>query len=275
VKGKAQDLRKSLKVIVNVFYPPTDELKRILEENEDIYFPMNGGHSLKDEWSSSHLVPDDTGDNISVMNGKLNELTSVYWAWKNYAKLGNPEYVGFNHYRRFFPRDQILDYCDIDLIIGSPVFSETKLSLAKQYSIYHNIGDLQMCVNIIREHDMEWGNSFKDYLLTETLNFAPCNMFIMRKRMFFEWCSFVFPIIFDLERRIDLTGRDNYQRRAICFLVERIFNFWCHRKLLTVNAIKEVNIEEHLEFKPKGLNERGDISENSVDIHCEERGQLP
>lgn len=113
---------------------------------------------------------------------------------------------------------------------------------------------------MVREHDLRFGNEFKDYLLTETVNFAPCNMFIMQKQLFFKWCEFVFPIVFDLERRIDLSGRDNYQKRAICFLVERIFNFWCHRNMLTMNAIKEVPIEEHLEFKPRGVNERGDRS---------------
>lgn len=133
---------KELKIIVNVFYPPTDELKSLLEENEDIYVPINGGHSLKDEWSSAHLVPDDTGDNISSRNGILNELTTIYWAWKNYDKIGNPNYIGFNHYRRFFARNDILDYKYMDMIVASPVFSNTSISLARQYKAYHFIGDL-------------------------------------------------------------------------------------------------------------------------------------
>ena len=253
-------MNNSLKIIVNVFYPPTEELKNLLEENEDIYVPINGGHSLKDEWSSAHLVPDDTGDNISKRNGTLNELTTIYWAWKNYFRIGNPDYVGFNHYRRLFSRGDILDFKDVDLIVAEPVFSNSGISLAKQYMAYHVIEDMQMCVDTIREHDFGFGNAFRDYLLTETVNFAPCNMFIMRKQLFFRWCEFVFPIVFDLERRIDPIGRDNYQKRAICFLVERIFGFWCRINMLTMNAVKEVPIEEHLEFKPKGVNERGDWS---------------
>lgn len=44
---------------------------------------------------------DDTGDNISHLNRSLNELTDVYLAWKNYDKLGNPDYICFMSYRRF------------------------------------------------------------------------------------------------------------------------------------------------------------------------------
>ena len=29
-------------------------------------------------------------------------MTSLYWAWKNYDALGNPDYVGLMHYRRHF-----------------------------------------------------------------------------------------------------------------------------------------------------------------------------
>ena len=78
----------------------------------------------------------------------------------------------------------------------------------------------------------------------------------MKKELFFEWCEFIFPILFDLETVIDLTGRDNYQKRALCFLTERIFGFWCHKKL-TTHTIKEINMIEKLEFKPVGVNERG------------------
>ena len=45
---------------------------------------------------------------------------------------------------------------------------------------------------------------------TNNDNFAPMNMFIMRRALFNEWCSFIFPILFKLEENIDVEGRDNY-----------------------------------------------------------------
>lgn len=52
------------------------------------------------KWMLDNMIGDDTGDNIFHLNRSLNELTAVYWAWKNYDKWGNPDYIGFMHYRR-------------------------------------------------------------------------------------------------------------------------------------------------------------------------------
>ena len=35
-------------------------------------------------------------------NAFLSEYTSIWWLWKHYAEIGNPEYIAFLHYRRFF-----------------------------------------------------------------------------------------------------------------------------------------------------------------------------
>ena len=39
------------------------------------------------------MIGDDTGDNISDKNREYCELTGIYWIWKNYDKLGNPDYI--------------------------------------------------------------------------------------------------------------------------------------------------------------------------------------
>ena len=70
----------------------------------DIFMPIHIGAALKqndEEWCKD-MLSDMSGDNISLLNSTYNELTAIYWAWKNYDKLGNPEYIGITHYRRFF-----------------------------------------------------------------------------------------------------------------------------------------------------------------------------
>lgn len=88
-------------------------------------------------------------------------------------------------------------------------------------------------------------------------------MFVMRRELFEEWCQFIFPALFALKDRIcgteEFSLRDNYQKRALCFLTERIFNYWCYCKKRRGLKIKEVEIEEHLGYKPAGVNERGDF----------------
>jgi hypothetical protein len=180
--------------------------------------------------------------------------------WKNYNKIGNPEYIGHNHYRRFFKNEDIYDYEKYDIIISKPIFSSNVISLLQQYNFYHNINDLILCINIIKNINKKFGEKFESYLITSGTNYAPCNMFIMKKELFFEWCEFLFPILFELEKNIDLSERDNYQKRALCFLTERIFNFWCYNKLQNGYNIKEIDIVEKLYFKPEKINERGDFS---------------
>ena len=53
-------------------------------------------------WLNANMLGDDTGENISELNREVNEMTAIYWAWKNYDKLGNPDYIGLCHYRRLF-----------------------------------------------------------------------------------------------------------------------------------------------------------------------------
>ena len=47
-------------------------------------------------------------DNISDRNETYCELTAMYWAWKNIKKIyPDIEYIGLNHYRRYFDFDHI------------------------------------------------------------------------------------------------------------------------------------------------------------------------
>ena len=58
------------------------------------------------QWLVNNMIGDDTGENISNKNDYYNEMTAVYWAWKNYEELGNPDYIGLMHYRRHFIFDE-------------------------------------------------------------------------------------------------------------------------------------------------------------------------
>lgn len=66
----------------------------------DIYLPIHVGKQ------NSHVtlpyIGDNTGDNISELNGLYCEMTGMYWAWKNIKA----DYVGLCHYRRYFSFDK-------------------------------------------------------------------------------------------------------------------------------------------------------------------------
>lgn len=57
-------------------------------------------------WLNENMIGDDTGDNISIKNREYCELTGIYWVYKNYKVIGDPDYIGFMHYRRQFIFDE-------------------------------------------------------------------------------------------------------------------------------------------------------------------------
>ena len=63
------------------------------------YVPICVGNR-KDEFPS-YFLRDDEGDNIADKNGVFNEMTAIYWVYKHLIELGNPDVIGFVHYRRF------------------------------------------------------------------------------------------------------------------------------------------------------------------------------
>jgi len=169
------------------------------------------------------------------------------------SRLGNPDYIGFNHYRRFFDMRTIREISDGAIYVAKPI--RCPYSLEWQYGYYHDRRDLGVCLDVMSELNMN-SESFNRYMQTHTDNFAPMNMFVMRRDFFEEWCDFIFPVLLKLEQRIDVSGRDNYQKRAVCFLSERLFGWWCWEKSLVVD-VRELDVIERLEFKNNSLNERG------------------
>ena len=64
------------------------------------------------KWSLPYIRIGGTGCDSAVNIGtaiendkycpRMSELDKVWWVWKNIKEFGDPDYVGFCHYRRFF-----------------------------------------------------------------------------------------------------------------------------------------------------------------------------
>lgn len=80
------------------------------------------------------------------MNSELNELTSIYWAWKNYDWTGT-DFIGFNHYRRFFDPLILARAGKWDLLVARPI--KLCLTIRQQYAKCHSREHLRQFAEIV------------------------------------------------------------------------------------------------------------------------------
>lgn len=165
-------------------------------------------------------LPDNMGDSISEKNHQYCELTAHYYVWKNV----NADYYGFCHYRRFFcfgencKRPYIvrkkLSQKDIALL-GSPdeiektvqkydiVIPKSEnmgLSVREHYitAKYHRKEDLELFIRLIKEKYTYLSDSADQYLAQSRQYF--CNMFIMKRDIFFEYCEMLFGALNEFDK---------------------------------------------------------------------------
>ena len=75
-----------------------------------------------------------------------------------------------------------------------------------------------------------------------------CNMFIMRKEDFYEYCDWIFSILFELENRVNIENYSVLQKRIYGFISERLFNVWLDKKQLDKCELPILSME-HDSFK--------------------------
>ncbi|HEB8236422.1 TPA: DUF4422 domain-containing protein, partial [Campylobacter jejuni] len=241
----------------------------------DIYIPIHLGRSLKNEelkdysigencndFMLKNMIGDDIGDNISHLNKYFNELTGIYWAWKNYDKLGNPDYIGYVHYRRFLlfdqnnvsypkapnnydlvcnfaneiflnsiePRDYVQQY---DMIIPKPLEStlvNCDFKDLRELNLSYNFSDygLKLLEKIILSS--EYRNLYSDIVkeFYKRTSYYPANIFIMKKELFFDFCEFRFNIAFKMfeimEKR--LINSSIHGSREMGWALEHLMSFY-------------------------------------------------
>lgn len=200
---------------------------------------------------------DDDGENIADKNPLYCELTTQYWAWKNV----DAEYCGFCHYRRYFDfsskrheengwgeimdryingesqREYGLDDASIrkavegyDVITTEfkdlrdfPSGGDTPLSHYQSAPRLH-FDDLKHVISILKDMHPDYATDADEFLNGHVSCF--CNMYIMRKSLFNDYCAWLFPI---LERFVNETDMSHYSREALRtpgHLSERLFNIY-------------------------------------------------
>lgn len=187
--------------------------------NDDIYLPLHVGAIDK---AKLGFATDDTGDNISAKNESFCELTGLYWAWKNL----DADAIGLCHYRRFFktsarPIAAILETTDCILPKPRNYFIESTYS---QYAHAHHAIDLDTTRTIIAERHPDCLAAF-DATMKSTKGHR-FNMLIMKRPLLNRYCAWLFDILFELEKRLDISSYSPNDRRVFGFVGERLLDVW-------------------------------------------------
>lgn len=205
---------------------------------------------------------DDSGENISNLNAEYCELTTQYWAWKNV----DAQYYGFCHYRRYFDFSEeeheendygeVMDdfigsatqakYCLDDESIRKQVegfdiittgiknlraFPERFKNPIDQYARapYLHLADFHRVMDILKRLYPDYAIDADIFLEGHESCF--CNMYIMRKEIFFKYCEWMFPILEEFTKGWDTSRLSVEALRTPGHLSERLFNiFLIHEK---------------------------------------------
>ena len=223
---------------------------------DSIYLPLHVGAEGKTDGEGHPLdlgyTKDNTGDNISGKNPYFCELTGMYWAWKNLQA----DYLGLVHYRRYFkgkgkgddPFDKVLTKEELTPLLSHYavlVPSKRHYYIENLYSHYAHTffaEHLDRSRNIIEKLHPEYIPAF-DQVMKQTSGYM-FNMMIMRKDLWDQYCSWLFSILFELEKQCPPDGLSSFHQRFYGRVSEILFNVWLNKQIesgkLKKDEIKEL-----------------------------------
>lgn len=227
--------------------------KEFVPPKDKIYLPVHVGAIGKQDLGYQR---DSEGINISRINPYFCELTGIYWAWKNLEA----EYIGLDHYRRYFStksvkykegldiNEYVLTGADLDKYLEESdilVPKKRKYYIETLYSHYANTLDgthLDKTREIIKKIFPDYLNSF-DKVMKKRSGYM-FNMFVMKKEYLDEYCSWLFTILFELQKEIDVSTLNSFEARLFGRVSELLFNVWLEEKKYKVKEIPYLNAFE-------------------------------
>ncbi len=215
--------------------------------DDPMYLPLQVGREGKPDFG---FTGDDTGDNISGRNPHYCELTGLYWAWKNL----DAAWIGLVHYRRHFSGGrggdrkarvitgaemrEALSRCDVLVPKARQYWIETNYS---QYAHAHHAADLDMTRNILAERDPACLTAF-DAVMKRTRGHR-FNMLVMSREKLDAYCSWLFGVLFELERRLDISSYSPKDARVFGYVGERLLDVWLEANAIAYRELPCVFLE--------------------------------
>ncbi|ECQ7376187.1 DUF4422 domain-containing protein, partial [Campylobacter jejuni] len=110
----------------------------------------------------------------------------------------------------------------------------------KHVGDFLKIKDYDICLNIINEKFNKYSSASKNYNSNSNSYF--CNMFIMPKEEFFEYCIFLFGVLFECRKQIDISEYNTVEQRVFGYLGEWICGIFFTYIKIKKYLLKELNV---------------------------------
>lgn len=222
---------------------------------------------------SKESACDDSGDNISEKNAYYNELSALYWIWKN----TNEETVGLCHYRRYFTtlkgkmRNLLFGKNDVflseqyvekklkkyDVIVHNKTFFRegNRSQLVKSFYLDLKSGQgkttgvsekvMELLDETFRELYADKVGAYEKVMRARSAHLL--NMIICKRKFLDEYCEWLFPLLFRLEEK--LQRNDLYTERCMGLVAERLLDVWLVEKKVKYKECFSINTER-IDWKP-------------------------
>lgn len=236
-------MNKKIKVIIATH-------KKYDMPSDKMYLPLQVGAEGKNDLG---YEKDNTKDNISLKNPYFCELTGLYWAWKNLKE----DYIGLAHYRRHFASKKINKKDLFNSVLtkeeASKLLNNTDIIVPKKrnyyienlYSHYEHtmyIEPLDITGQILQERYPEYMLEFDKLKTRRSAHMF--NMFIMKKDKLDEYCTWLFDILFELEKRVDNSKYDSFHARFYGRVSELLLDVWLNTKGYSYKEVKVISMEK-------------------------------
>lgn len=204
--------------------------------NSDLYIPVLVG-AEKNFYKGITYQRDDEGENISNKNSSYNELTALYWAWKN---LDDVDVIGLVQYRRYFFKNfklstlnnvlnesdiiQLMSKNDVILPRVRHYYIETNYS---HYVHAHHQKPLDETRRVIMKLYPSYLSSFDRVMSRRSAHMF--NMFIIKRKYFNEYCAWLFNILGNVEKSINISDYSTQEKRVFGYLSELLMDVWIEK----------------------------------------------
>ena len=238
-------MEKNIKMIVATH-------KKYEMPTDNMYISLHVGAEGKDDLG---YIKDNSGDNISLKNPYFCELTGLYWAWKNL----NADYIGLAHYRRHFtlsnksyktPQERLDNVLTLKQV--NKLLKNTDVILPKKRNYYiENLYDHYKHTMYIEPLDetrkiieKKYPKYLKEFDKLHTRKSAHMfNMFIMKKDILDNYCEWLFDILEELEKRVDVKKYDTFHARFYGRISELLLDVYINTNNISYKEVKVIDIE--------------------------------